>query len=400
MTSTPTRHPLRVSYVTTSYPRHEHDPDSHFIARIAEGVAALGASVRVYAPHASGTARSEVARGVAITRFRYAPEGFERVAYAPGVLNNVKRDPRAMLAFPGFLAALRGAMNDAARSADVVHVHWAQTAYAAGAGRASTPFALTIHGSDLELVRTYPRLERTLRVPLARADAVVTVSPDLATRLTPYMPAETLPRVIGGGVEAAIVESGPRSARQTDGIVRLLLVSRLLESKGVLDLAEALVRIGGGFHLTVIGVGPEHGTMLTRFADAGLADAVTFRGSVPHAQVIKAMREVDLVVMPSHREGCGLVPIEAAAVGVPAVVTDTGMMPEIAGCPEAITQPGDVDGLERALRAMIRDPELRLRCATVSNERVRAGFTWEHIARQHVELYQEMLASKRASGLR
>lgn len=384
---------MRVAFLTFTFPRTGQDPQGHFIARIAEGVSARGVKVTVHAPHEVSARDGEMLRDIAVERFRYAPDKMERVAYGSGIVSNMRRDPRALLAFPGFILAARNAARRAARDVDLLHVHWAQTAYVSGAGSIGPPMVLTVHGSDAELGRM-PLFHATVSRPARQAAAVVAVSSDLARQLQPFMPPGTEPRIIGGGVDSALLDRERVVRASKGGVVRLLMVARLVEEKGVFDLCEALIRIREGFHLTVVGIGPARSAMLARFERAGLSDAVEFLGAVHHDDVLEMMRTADIVVAPSHREGFGLVSIEAAAVGTPIVVTRTGAMPEVAVCPESLVDPGDIPGLERALRTMIADAELRERCAAAARQRVRGEFTWDDICDKYVALYEEVLSNR------
>ncbi|MRR12188.1 glycosyltransferase family 1 protein, partial [bacterium] len=264
-----------------------------------------------------------------------------------------------------------------------------------GAGTLGVPMVLTIHGSDLELGRSRA-MRSSVTGPVREAAAVVAVSKDLANKLGEFMPPGVEPRVIPGGVDASLLGIERVWPPEHSGPVELLFVGRLLQEKGVFELCEALARVRDGFHLTVVGAGPAREAMAARFDRAGLSHAIDFVGAQAHDSVIEMMRAADLVVMPSHREGCGIVPIEAAAVGTPVLVTRTGAMPEVAVCPESVVEPGDAEGLERALRTMLADRELRERCAVAARAKVREEFTWDHIADQYISLYEEVLAGARA----
>ncbi len=390
---------MRVTMIATSYPRSAEDPSGHFVARTAEGLAARGVEVIVVAPHAKGSATSETLRGVDVRRFRYAPESMERVAYGPGILSNIKSDPVAALMFPAFLISLRRATARAARDADLLHAHWAQTALAAGADSGDKPLVITVHGSDLQLGRS-ERLRWTLERPLRAARSVMAVSADLAEQLQPYMPEGRTAEVVHGGVDGALLDL-PTAGGSDGHKARILFVGRLVPEKGVHELVTALARIRTGFTLEIVGVGPEREAMRRQLVGASLDHAAKFLGALPHAEVLELMRQADLVVMPSHREGCGLVPIEAAAVGTPAVVTRTGAMPEVVGCPEAIVEPRDVDGLTAAIRLFVEDPTLRERCAQISRTKVGESFTWDRIADQTLGIYERVIGERkrpRANG--
>jgi glycosyltransferase involved in cell wall biosynthesis len=70
----------------------------------------------------------------------------------------------------------------------------------------------------------------------------------------------------------------------------------------------------------VFGDGPERGDVLAAIARAGLDGAVRAPGFVDPAEVEAAMRRALCLVLPSEREGYGMVVVEAAARGTPSVV--------------------------------------------------------------------------------
>jgi len=388
---------MRVSFITTSYPRTDTDPHGHFIARMAEGIAARGVEVSVRVPHEAGASESELRNGVRVHRFRYATDERERVAYGPGIVSNIKRDPRAALAFPGFVRALRSATHAAAGESDILHVHWSQTAYVSGAGTLGVPMVLTVHGSDVQLA-SKRAFARTLTKPLSQAAAVVAVSRDLASIVAPSMPAGRSIDVVPVGVDAGLLELPAPELREIgEEDARVLLIARLVTEKGVGEFVDALVHLareGRTIRATILGVGPARESMERRLAEAGLANAVEFLGAVPHERALDLMRASDLVVMPSHREGCGLVPIEASAVGVPVVASRTGAMPEVLGCPEALVEPRDSQALAAAIERLLGDLALRRACARNGRERVRAEFTWERIADENIDVYERVLGAR------
>jgi len=391
---------MHVAFITTSYPRTDTDPHGHFIARMAEGIAVRGVEVSVRVPHERGAEVTEVRNGVTVHRFRYAPESFERVAYGPGIVSNIVRDPRAALGFPGFIAGLRKATRIAAREADLLHVHWAQTAYVAAAADRGVPMVLTLHGSDVQLARR-AGLGRTLTRPLAKAAAVIAVSRDLASLVAPSLPAGREVDVVPVGVDAGLLKLKMPTLHKIDGAARLLFIARLVPEKGVFELVEAIQTLaaqGRDVHVTVLGVGPAREAMTTRLRASGLAGCVTFVGAIPHDQTLDLMRVSDLVVMPSHREGCGLVPIEAAALGVPVVATRTGAMPEVVGCPDALVEPGDAAGLAAAIETLLASVTLRRTCARAGRANVRAEFTWDRIAEENIAVYERVLAGSKSDA--
>jgi glycosyltransferase involved in cell wall biosynthesis len=85
------------------------------------------------------------------------------------------------------------------------------------------------------------------------------------------------------------------------------------------------------------------------------------------------------VVTPSYLEGFGLPPLEAAAHGTPAVVSDLACFAETLGDAALRVPPGDVGALADALLRIDRDDELRARLCAAARERA-ARYTWERAA--------------------
>ncbi len=71
---------------------------------------------------------------------------------------------------------------------------------------------------------------------------------------------------------------------------------------------------------TILGDGPERGEVLARIDALGLGDVVDAPGFVSGEEVEEALATALCMVLPSSREGYGMVVIEAAAAGTPSVV--------------------------------------------------------------------------------
>ena len=118
------------------------------------------------------------------------------------------------------------------------------------------------------------------------------------------------------------------------GVPRLLFVGRMDALKGgdlLLDALPAVgARLGRDARLTMVGDGPERAAWETRMrAGTTRAAAVRFVGWRGPADVRALMRLHDLLVVPSvGPEPFGLVGVEAALEGLPAVAFDVGGIPE------------------------------------------------------------------------
>ena len=84
-------------------------------------------------------------------------------------------------------------------------------------------------------------------------------------------------------------------------------------------LVEARKRLPG-LRAAIFGDGPERPEVLRRIEAAGAADWLRAPGFVSAEEVDAALRGALCMVLPSSREGYGLIVVEASAAGVPSVV--------------------------------------------------------------------------------
>lgn len=330
----------RVLVCTQGFPRHRDDHHAPFIADHAEAVAAAGASVIVLCPSGRGLPLVDRYGDLEVRRFRYAPRRLETLAYT-GAMHRRVVGPAVLLVAPflvGFLiAATRGA-----RRADVLHAHWWAPSglVAVLAGRLTrTPVVVHVHGTDATIARG--PLRWLARWTLRHAEAVLAASDDLATwaRGVAGVTAAVVPMPVSPGRVPA--PTPPR----TDGPV--LAVGRLVPEKGFDVLIRAAAR--AGVRVELVGAGDQERALRDLAAQVGAA--VTFLGSLPPRQLASRYAAARLVVVPSRREGFGLVAAEAAAAGRAVVASAVGGLPSIVrdGVTGALVPPDDVEELAAAL---------------------------------------------------
>jgi glycosyltransferase involved in cell wall biosynthesis len=107
------------------------------------------------------------------------------------------------------------------------------------------------------------------------------------------------------------------------------------------------------------------------------------------------MGRFDALVLPSRRaaawkEQFGHVLIEAMAMGIPAVGSDSGAIPEVIGRPALVFAEDDARGLERILERLARDKDWRRAAAAYGEARVRAHYTHDRIAERLVTLWDDV----------
>jgi glycogen(starch) synthase len=201
--------------------------------------------------------------------------------------------------------------------------------------------------------------------------------------------------VIHNGID---IRTWPFSERaRTSGPAELLFAGRLEYEKGVQDLLAALPRIRRshpGTTLTIAGDGTQRDWLMEQARKHRVGKAVRFVGPVDHTELVTLMHRCDAIVLPSRYEPFGIVALEAAATGVPLIVSTAGGLGEAVREPDTglTFEPADVAGLAAAVRATLSDPGAAAQRALRARARLTAEFSWAEVAERTASVH---LAAKR-----
>jgi glycosyltransferase involved in cell wall biosynthesis len=124
------------------------------------------------------------------------------------------------------------------------------------------------------------------------------------------------------GLYAGDLEAHPGPAPSSPLVV---FAGRHIAEKRVPSIPAAIAAAGErvpGLRARILGDGPQRDQVLAEIERLGLGDVIEAPGFVDGAVVEAAFREATCLLLPSSREGYGLVVIEAASVGTPSVVVD------------------------------------------------------------------------------
>ena len=292
---------------------------------------------------------------------------------------------------------------------DVVHAHfWMSGLAAIQAGRPlDIPVVQTFHALGVVKRRhqgerdTSPaeRLEVERQI-VAEADRVVATCTDEVFELARLGADVDRVKVVPCGVDLGhFSPEGPVDAR-TPGLARLVVVSRLVERKGVGNVVTALAEVPGTE--VVIAGGPDEAALpeheearrLMGLAEAaGVGDRVQLRGRVDRADLPALLRSADAVLCVPWYEPFGLVALEAMACGVPVVATAVGGLVDtgVDGVTGIHVPPRSPQHLAAALRSLLEDPVLRRRLGTAGARRARQRYGWNRVARSTLGVYGELL---------
>jgi glycosyltransferase involved in cell wall biosynthesis len=126
------------------------------------------------------------------------------------------------------------------------------------------------------------------------------------------------PTVLSGEYVGSLEAPEPAPARPV-----VVFAGRHIPEKRVPALLPAFAQARAAapeLRAEIYGDGPERPRVLAEIERLGLGEAVEAPGFVEHARVEEALRTALCMVLPSSREGYGLVVVEAAARGTPSVV--------------------------------------------------------------------------------
>ena len=126
----------------------------------------------------------------------------------------------------------------------------------------------------------------------------------------------------------------------------------------------------------LVGDGDMRDLVESQVKEAGLD--VIFTGNVSIEEVNEYLNLMDIMVLPSRREGFGSVIVEANSLGVLAIGSGSGGIPEVIGNPDYIVQEGE--NFEKRYAEKILDSINRGWDKEALKERTRLEYGWDHIA--------------------
>ncbi len=206
----------------------------------------------------------------------------------------------------------------------------------------------------------------------------------------------------GSGVDCAQF-AGVSSKASGDGRMRVLLASRLLWDKGVGEYVAAIRQLriqGRAIHALLAGT-PDPGNpaavpeaTIQGWANEGL---VVWLGHVDN--MVNLLGSVDVVVLPSYREGLPRSLVEAAACGLPLITTD------VPGCREVVSDGidgllvpmGDSEALAQAIQRLQDNPEFARQLGDAARLKARTQFDERIVIQRTLAVYAELCDLPEAS---
>jgi len=328
--------------------------------------------------------------------------------------------------------ALAGRIDALAREvgAGVILLDPALPLGALGPRLAAAPYVAVLHGAEVTVPGRLPGTRALLRRVLRSAAGVLAAG---------TYPADEAARAAGRPLPGLVVPPGvdverfrPNGDEAARAAVRrryglpeaapvVLGVSRLVPRKGFDVLIDAVARLarrrfpapdpGGGpaggvtgaVHLALAGTGRDRDRLARRAVRAGIDDRFHLLGRVPDEDLAAVYSASDVFAMCCRErwggleaEGFGIVFLEAAACGLPAVAGGSGGAGEAVedGATGFVVDPLDAGAVADALARLLDDPELRRTMGSRARARAETSFAYDGLAAR-----LEPLARGELSGL-
>ncbi|MHB8233577.1 MAG: glycosyltransferase family 4 protein [Solirubrobacteraceae bacterium] len=237
--------------------------------------------------------------------------------------------------------------------------------------RSGVPFGVQSYEN---IDRSFPWPVRWLRARVLREATFVAARSDTAKRL-----------VLEWGARGAVALSPPAVPRWDDVPTHgerpftVGFAGRLVESKGLADLLEAVRALDAPVELLLIG----DGDMRPQLEGQPIPGSrVRVLDGISHDQMGSGYAQLDVLVLPSlttptWKEQFGRVVIEALWCGVPVIGSDSGEIPWLIELTKGgvVFPEGDVDALARQLAMLRADPALRRQLAETGRRSVESLFS-------------------------
>lgn len=360
-----------------------------FVHHQAAAYAALGHRVRVLIPIPAGKVGPGGTRFLPALEYR-ASEGVERfyLRYLSLSTYGKKRFNTASA-----IQALSKRLDKLLEgfAPDVIHAHTLGLDSEIGVflkERLGVPLVVTTHGGD-----TFNPVKagdtENLRQYAARPDGLVAVSSLLRNTLKDSGVERPVSVILNGfHIQSVITGTSPEPES-------ILQVGFLIERKKgdiTIQALNLLKKTVPDASLTLIGNGPEQARFEALVKKLGLQRDVRFMGRQPNPVVLEEMSKARFFVMPSVREGFGIVYLEAMASGCVTIGTEGEGIADliVSGENGFLVPPDDPDAIANTISWCLEHPEEAAAIAE-RGRRDALGLTWEKNAEQYTALFQSLI---------
>ena len=255
---------------------------------------------------------------------------------------------------------------------DVLHVHYAiPHAYAAYMAKKilkengyNIPIITTLHGTDITLVGNNPFYKPAVTFSINKSDIVTCVSKSLMEDTREFFGIKREIKVIPNFIDIDKYAKkhnlcqGNMLAQDDEKII--VHVSNFRPLKRIIDVLKIFEKINQKINskLIMVGDGPDKNKAKEFLRKNNLKNKVIFLGKT--SEVDEILCSSDLFLLPSEKESFGLAALEAMALKVPVISTNTGGLKDlnINGNSGYTSDIGDIDSMAENAIKILSDTSL------------------------------------------
>jgi len=275
---------------------------------------------------------------------------------------------------------------------DIIHT---TPDYAPFFAKKSLPLVITFHNYVLDkFMRNYSSLLQNIhyatdlkwfiRSALKQADIITSVSQFTADLARKELHITKEIKVIYNGINT--VKFIPKQSRNHRKNIEVLFSGNLTTRKGAFLLPIIAEKLNK--NITILYTrGLRTKTTLPDFPQ--LKDI----GAIPYDSMPELYQQVDMLFMPTVREGLSLSVLESMACGLPVIATDCSSMSELIvhGKGGFLCELGNVNDFAEKINLLAHSPELRKEMGEFNRARVESLFTEERMIKEYQLLFEEVM---------
>lgn len=249
-----------------------------------------------------------------------------------------------------------------------------------------TPLIATIHDTSSDNMDQWLQSSRTANIMEKilvnlKFDKILTVSHATKNSLINYFDVKTEIDILYNGVDLAKYDSV-----HIDEVIenQLIYVGRLAPHKHVDHIIHILPEIQKEVpevKLIIVGKGEEKKNLIKQIQDNKLSEIVEFKQDLTDEELIKEIKKSEILLLPSTREGFGMVLAEANSCNKPVITYASGGTVEVVENEYNgyLIESENIEKLQEKTIQLLKNKELQKQLGNNGRKKVEQEFDWEKI---------------------
>lgn len=198
-------------------------------------------------------------------------------------------------------------------------------------------------------------------------------------------------------IHCGVDQSEFKNLTKSDAPIKTIsVISRLIDYKRIKDIILAfalLVKRGHNIKLTVVGTGPEKKNLIKLIKILKLESKTKFTENLPRKRLLTKLFNSYIFCLPSSVEGFGISVVEAAAAGIPYVVSNIKVFEEVThkGKGGFLFKLGNIHDLSEKIELLLTNRHLYKK-KQAEAFRLSREYDWNSISLQTEALYKNIIA--------